>query len=503
MRGHGLSLHHLPMKILMVTPELDPYVKVGGLGDVAGALSKALAARGHDVRCACPLYRSVSRTGKWTRLPNSVGASVGGGSEWGGVWTTNLPDSEARAYFIEHERFFGRDGVYSDSLGSFVDNDHRFIFFCRAALNLCLQLDWIPDVIHCHDWTTGFVPVWLNTTDRSGPLGGCATVFTIHNLEHQGYSHRRALAYAGLPEWLFTPDNVEAYGAVNMMKAGLYHCTKITTVSPTYAREVQGQEHGFGLDHVMRFRAADLIGILNGIDTGQWDPRTDRLLPANYGEKSMAGKAVCKEALQTRLGIEPTPGVPLFGAVARLFPQKGLDLLAHVLPEMIARTQAQFAVLGTGDADVEAAFRRHAEQFAGRVGVVIGFDNSLSHLIQGGCDLFVMPSRSEPCGLTQMYAMRYGTVPVVRSTGGLVDTVEPFDPKTGSGTGFRFDTPDQHSLLDAMQLASATYTGNPKAFAALRRTGMAQDFGWGASADRYVDVYGWSVAARRGVPAPA
>lgn len=492
------------MKILMVTPELDPYVKVGGLADVAGSLSRALATAGHDVRCVCPLYRTVVRHGEWTRLPDSLGTTVGGGSEWAGVWTTLLKGSTARAYFLEHERFFGRDGVYSDPGGlSYPDNDHRFIFAGRAALNLCLQLGWIPDVIHCHDWTAGFVPLWLNTTDRDGPLGGCATVFTVHNLEHQGYSHRRALAYAGLPEWLFSHDNVESLGAVNMMKAGLYHSTKITTVSPTYAREIQGPEHGFGLDHVLRFRAADLIGILNGIDTEQWNPATDPHLPAHFDASSLAGKAECKAALQRELGLDPRPDAPVFGVIARLFRQKGLDLLADIVPEFLAKTPAQFAVLGTGDADVEVAFKHHAFQFPGRVGVLIGFDNRLAHRIEGGADFFVMPSRSEPCGLTQMYAMRYGTVPVVRATGGLVDTVEPVDAEAGAGTGFLFTEATHEALFAAMTGACDLYLGNPAAFAQLRRNGMARDFSWSASASRYHDVYRWSVGARLGVPVTA
>lgn len=490
------------MKILMVAPEIDPFVKVGGLADVAASLSRELASQGHDVRCVCPLYRQVERTGDWTRLPEPIGVllagRIGGGSEWARAWETTLPGSAARVYFLEHDRFFGRDGVYSDATGAFSDNDHRFIFASRAALNLCLQLDWIPDVIHCHDWTAGFVPVWLNTIDRDGALGGCATVFTVHNLEHQGYCHRRALDYAGLPAWLFTPDNVEALGAVNMMKAGLYHSTKITTVSPTYSREIRTPAHGHGLDHVLRFRSADLIGILNGIDTAQWNPETDPFLPARFSEGDLRGKAACKAALQAGLGLDPDPDAPLFGVVSRLFGQKGLDLLADVVPETLASTPAQFAVLGAGDVAIENAFRRHALQFAGRVGVRIGFDERLAHLIQAGADFFLMPSRSEPCGLTQMYAMRYGTLPVARATGGLVDTVEPLDGTGGTGTGFLFDAADQTALLGAMQQACATHQGRPDALGRMRINAMARDFGWKRSAVRYAEVYRWAVDARRG-----
>ena len=484
------------MKILMVSPELDPFVKVGGLGDMVGALAKQLARSGHDVRCVTPLYGCVKRIGTWETLPTPLGADLGSGPEFARVWETVLPGSTARAYFLEHQRFFSRPEVYSGPHGSFDDNDRRFTFFGRAALNLCLQLGWIPDVIHCHDWTCGFVPVWLNTTDRRGPLGPCATVFTIHNLEHQGYCHRLALGYARLPEWLFTPDNVEACGAVNLMKAGLYHSTKITTVSPTYAREIQTPAFGFGLDSVLRYRAGDLIGIINGIDTEAWDPETDPLLPTHFSANDRAGKAACKEALQSELGLEIDPHKPVYGVVSRLFRQKGLDLLVEILPRALTNMQIQFAILGTGDADLETDLRRAAWAFPGRVGLKLGFDNRLAHLIQGGADFFVMPSRSEPCGLTQMYAMRYGTLPVARATGGLVDTVEQYVEGTGVGTGFLFTAPDESAVYDTLGWACATFYDRPDELARLRGNAMARDFSWNSSVDHYADVYGWAVAAR-------
>jgi starch synthase len=484
------------MKILMVTPELDPFVKVGGLGDMVGALAKQLARQGHDVRCVVPLYGSVKRLGRWECREQPLGADLAGGAEFGRVWTTVIPGSEVTTYFIEHERFFARPEVYSTAAGSFPDNDRRFIFFTRAALNLCLQLGWMPDVIHCHDWTCGFVPVWLNTTDRDGPLGRSATVFTIHNLEHQGYCHRNALAYAKLPEWLFTANNVEACGAVNLMKAGLYHSTKITTVSPTYAREIQTPAFGFGLDYVLRFRSGDLIGILNGIDTEAWNPATDPHLPASFDATDIAGKAACKAALQRELGLDVDPRKPVFGVVSRLFRQKGLDLLCEVLPSIVTNMQAQFAILGTGDADLEEDLCHTAIEFPGRVGLKLAFDNRLAHLIQGGSDFFVMPSRTEPCGLTQLYAMRYGTLPVARATGGLVDTIEQYREGTGEGTGFLFDSPDLNAVYHTVGWANATYYDRPDEFAVLRTNAMARDFSWANSADRYAQVYGWASDAR-------
>jgi starch synthase len=486
------------MKILMVSPELDPFVKVGGLGDAVGALAKSLARLGHDVRCVCPLYGLIRRGADWARRPEPLGAELGSAPVFCSVHETTLPRSRARVYFLEHEGFYGRPEIYAGPWGPHADNDRRFTFLSRAALNLCLQLEWIPDVVHCHDWTTGLVPVFLNTTLRDGPLGGCATVFTIHNLEHQGYCHRSLLAYAHLPEWLFTPDNLEACGAVNLMKAGLYHSTKLTTVSPNYAREIQTPAFGFGLDHVLRFRAADLIGIVNGIDDEVWNPATDPLLPANYSGDDLSGKAECKAALQSAFGLESAPEVPVFGVVSRLFHQKGLDLLAEVMPRTVTNMRVQFALLGTGEPALEQAFARFAWAFPGRVGAKLAFDNRLAHLIQGGADCFVMPSRTEPCGLTQLYAMRYGTLPVARATGGLVDTIQQYDERTGTGTGFLFDAADEDALYYALGWACATYYDRPATFNAMRRAAMARDYSWTPSTRRYEDVYRWAVAARRG-----
>jgi starch synthase len=401
-------------------------------------------------------------------------------------------------YLLEHDGFFARPDVYAGPWGSHNDNDLRFAFLSRGALALCQQLAWIPDVVHGHDWTTGLLPVYLNTTLRDTPLGQIASVFTIHNLEHQGYADRRVLDFARLPLGEFRADSVESTGAVNMLKAGLYHATKLTTVSPTYAQEVKTPAGGWGLDHVLRFRAGDLIGILNGIDTSAWNPATDKYLPVNYTSSSLAGKAACKSALQTRLGLKQDPNIIVFGAVARFASQKGLDLLAEALPHILDRMHVQFAILGSGDPGLEHAFRWVAAQFPGRVGVTIGYDNELSHLIQAGSDCFVMPSRSEPCGLTQMYAMRYGTVPLARATGGLVDTVEQYVEGTTKGTGFLFSDATAPALYNTVGWACATYYDRPKEFAHLRLNGMARDFSWKTSAECYVDVYRWAVEQRTG-----
>ena len=484
-----------PLKILFVSPEVEPFVKAGGLGDMVGALPKELAALGHDVRLVCPLYGSVKRVGEWEVIEGALGVEVGPQTRWARTWQTTLPGAKVPVYFIEHEEYFARPEVYSG--GS--DNDLRFVFFARAALAVCEQIGWMPDVIHGHDWTTGLIPVWLNTTLRETAFGRIATVFTIHNLEHQGLSDKRVMPYARLPWSEFNANSLESYGGVNMMKAGLFHATKLTTVSPTYAAEIRTSEYGFGLDHVLRFRAPDLIGILNGVDTVLWDPATDPALPANYTAADLSGKATCKAALQKQLGLKVDAGVPLFGVVARLAPQKGLDLLADALPLIMQRMRVQFALLGSGDGRTEAAFARAVRGFPGLVGAHIGFDAKLARLIQAGSDFFVMPSRSEPCGLTQMYAMRYGTAPIVRATGGLVDTVWNYEPGANVGTGFVFQDATALALYDTIGWATMTYYERPQELDALRRRAMAQDFSWGRSAARYAEVYRWAIEARTGV----
>ncbi len=471
---------------------------------MAGSLPKALAALGHDVRVVFPAYGSLRLDSSWHARPDPLGVDVGPEARWARTWESTLPGSTARVYALEHEEFFARPEVYAGPWGDFPDNDLRFAFLCRAALNLCLQLGWTPDVAHAHDWTTGLLPVLLNTTLRNTPLGRTASVFTIHNLEHQGYADRRIIDFAHLPPGEFRPDSTESVGAVNMMKAGLYHATKLTTVSPTYAEEIKTPAGGHGLDSVLRFRAADLVGIVNGIDAAAWNPAMDKHLPRPYDQRSLVpGKAAAKAALQQRLGLDPDPHIAVFGVVSRFANQKGLDLLAEALSHIVPRMHVQFAILGSGDPGLEQTFRWAAEAFPGRVGVHVGYDNALSHLIQGGSDFFVMPSRAEPCGLTQMYAMRYGTPPVVRSTGGLIDTVAQYAEGKDTGTGFRFSDATAPALYNTVGWACATYYDRPEELHALRLRGMARDFSWNLSAKRYVDLYRWAIAARAGHTPPA
>ncbi|MCU0792841.1 MAG: glycogen synthase GlgA [Opitutaceae bacterium] len=489
-----------PLKILFVSPEVEPFVKVGGLADMVGSLPKALAALGHDVRIILPAYGSLRLDSHWHARPDPLGVDVGTSAHWARTWETVLPGTKVPVYALEHEGLFGRPEVYAGPWGNHPDNDLRFAFLCRGALNLCLQIDWIPDVVHAHDWTTGLLPLLLNTTLRHTPLGRTASVFTIHNLEHQGYCDRRVLDFAHIPPGEFRPDSTESGGAVNMLKAGLYHATKLTTVSPTYAEEIKTPAGGWGLDSVLRFRAADLIGILNGIDPAAWNPAMDKNLPRPYDQRSVTpGKAAAKLSLQRRLGLDEDAHIALFGIVSRFASQKGLDLVAEAMPHILDRMHVQFALLGAGDPGLEQTFRWAAEAFPGRVGVHVGYDNSLSHLIQAGSDFFLMPSRAEPCGLTQMYAMRYGTPPLVRSTGGLIDTVDQYveGATPAVGTGFRFQDATAPALYNTVGWACATYYDRPAELHAMRLRGMDRDFSWNLSAKRYEELYGWAVAARR------
>lgn len=483
-------------RILMVAPEVAPFKKVGGLADVVGALSKALWALGHDVRILMPRYAQMREAENAQPEERPLIVRLGGHEAYGRLWKTHLPDSEVPCYFIEHNQYFGAPGVYVGPTGNEDDNGQRFTFLSRAAIDFCEQNDWIPDVIHCHDWACGLVPVYLNTTEAYRPIGRAASIFTIHNLEHHGWFHRSLLQFSGLPESVFRSDGLESMGELNMLKGGLYHATKITTVSPTYAGEVQTPDGGCGLNALLRFRASDLIGVLNGVDLDEWNPCKDPHLPKPFSVSKMAGKAAAKEALQKAYGLEVNPNVPVFSVVSRLANQKGLDLLAVISDRLMSDMQIQIAVLGTGEPSLEHAFHELTARYPGRFGSYIGFNNELAHLTIGGADCFVMPSRFEPCGLGQMYAMIYGTVPVVRATGGLIDTVDKYVEGKASGTGFVFNHPTPDALYYAIGWACSTYYDRPKEFKKLQLNGMRGEYSWAASARKYEAIYNWASEVR-------
>jgi starch synthase len=471
------------MKILFVTPELAPWSKAGGLGDATVALGKALAALGHDVRAVTPLYGSVPGREQMGTLIESLKVGVGGDPRRAACRVRTLAVSPGfEAWFIEHEDFYGAREIYPAR----EDAGERAVFFGRAGLDACLATSWIPDVVHCHDWTAGLVPVLLNTTLKHTVLGGARTVISIHNLQHQGLHPRRIMAYLGLPEFLWSPQELECLGGVNFLKGGILHAGKVITVSPTYAKEILTPAFGYGLEEVVRRRADSLRGILNGVDRDEWDPATDKYLAKAFSAAKPAGKAECKSALLRELGL-PDDDLPLVGVISRLWDQKGLDLAVGVLPRFLREQKLRFVLLGSGDAALENEFRRLATDFPRLCAVRIGYDNSLSHRIEAGSDFFLMPSRFEPCGLNQMYSMAYGTLPIVRATGGLADTVSGWDGKE-SGTGIVFEHADQGGITWALERALALYA-QPKSLKALRKQAMKQDFSWAKAAEEHVAVY--------------
>lgn len=486
-----------PLKILMVAPELAPLIKVGGLADVVGALSKALAAKGHDVRIFIPKYAGLRHSETEHPFDQPLVVHLGGHQAYAQVWEMPLPGSAATCYLLEYNAFYDRASVYLGPSGDDKDNGRRFTLLSRAAIDFCYQLNWMPDVVHCHDWTTGLLPVYLNTTEREAPMGRAASLMTLHNMQHQGWFAPDLLAYSGLPNSVYRADGLESTGELNMLKGGIYHATKITTVSPTYAREIQEPEGGCGLQDLLRFRSGDLIGVTNGVDYSEWDPATDALIPQNYSHKDMSGKAACKVALQEAFGLELDASIPVFSVVSRLVDQKGLDLLAAIGDRLMESMRIQIAVLGTGEPVLEHLFRSLAERHAGRFAAHIGFDNKLAHLSPAGADFLIMPSRFEPCGLSQLYAMIYGALPIVRATGGLIDTVEPYLEGIGTGTGFPFKDATPNALFDTIGWACATYYDRPHEFARLQENGMRRNYAWDESASKYEQIYDWAVEARR------
>jgi starch synthase len=487
-----------PLKILMVASECTPFAKTGGLGDAVAGLAKSLHALGHDVRVCVPLYKLIDRSRYAIQFERSCCVHMGNREEnWVGVHTAPL-DGGVKTWFIEHERFFGRPGVYDDNNREYGDNAFRFGLLSKAAMQVCKDSGWIPDVIHAHDWMTAVVAALLKTWDRvMSPLSETASVLTIHNIGYQGVYHASAMNYLGVGWEHFTANKFEDHGKMNLLKAGIHFADAITTVSPTHAREILTPAGGMGLAPQMNARASDFCGILNGCDYEHWNPAADKFIPARYTPGDLTGKMVCKSALQQRFGLEQNPNAVILGAVSRFAPQKGFGMFCDALPRLMDSTPVQVAVLGSGDGRTEGFFNWLANTRRGRAGVHIGFHNELSHLIFAGADIFVMPSHYEPCGLSQMYALKYGTLPLVRATGGLDDTVQNYDPKTGGGTGFKFWDATTPALYNTIRWAVGAWQDCPPHMAKLQQQAMAQDFSWEKSALKYVEVFRRAMATRR------
>lgn len=485
---------YTPQKVLFVAAECAPFAKTGGLGDVVGALPKALRRRGADVRVVIPLYRGI----RWPDLETldwPLAVPVAGERRVGAVRLGRLPRSDVPVYFLEHRHYFDRPDIYGRP--GYADNIERFTFLSRAALELCVALGWTPDLVHAHDWHTALVPVYLNTVMWGTPLYRVPSVFTIHNLSHQGVSGADELPTTGLGWEHFHSLELEHFGSLNLMKAALYRSTFLSTVSPTYAREIQTPVFGFGLDGVLRARSADLVGVLNGIDDEEWNPATDRHLPRGFDLEDLAGKDACKAALQRETGLPVVADVPVFGFVGRLTDQKGIDVLAAILDGLMA-LPLQLVVLGTGEPGLERELESVAASHPDRFRAFIRFDDSFAHRIEAGADFFLMPSRFEPCGLNQLYSLRYGTLPIVRATGGLADTVVNYDEASGRGTGFVLHDLDPRSLYATIGWALSTWFDRRPHIELMRRQAMAQDFSWVRSADAYLDLYAAALSRPRG-----
>ncbi|MBW1917622.1 MAG: glycogen synthase GlgA [Deltaproteobacteria bacterium] len=476
------------LTVLFVTPEAVPFAKTGGLADVAGTLPLALQRQGLKLQVVMPLYGMIKQ-GKHSLslVAENLKAILGQNLLEFNLFTAD--SGGVPFYFVERDEFYERSQLYGTSRGDYFDNLERYTFLARSVLPICLALNLKPDIIHCHDWQSALVPVYLKT-DWSWlePVADSASVFTIHNLAYQGLFDRAKFPLLGLNWSLFSMDGLEYYDRINFLKGGIVYADTITTVSRQYSQEIQTPEFGYGLEGVLQSRAEVLTGIVNGVDYRDWDPATDPLLVANYDPSNLAGKAKNKKALMEKFSLEAKlAAAPLLGMISRLADQKGFDLVAEVLPQLMAQ-EVTLVILGTGEEKYHQLLTQEARKYPGKLGVKIAYDNALAHLIEAGADMFLMPSRYEPCGLNQIYSMKYGTIPVVRATGGLVDTVEPVDPTKGTGTGFRFKEYEPEAFLAALRQALRAYQ-NKSLWTKLMHNAMAQDFSWESSAKAYIELY--------------
>jgi len=479
------------VRILFVASEGLPFSKTGGLADVVEALPKALVAQGHEVAVVLPRYRgtkpsAVVMPSLTIPMANRLRfPAVMDGTQISGV----------RYFFVDDPAYFDRDGIYGSTSGDFPDNAERYSEFCRAAIEIVKHV-WPAGVIHCHDWQTALVPVLLRTSYGDDPLvKDIPVVFTIHNMGYHGLFKPDVLERAGIPLAVYHPASMEFYGNVNFLKGGLIYSDYLTTVSRRYALEIQTTEYGYGLDGVVRSRADRMVGILNGVDYSAWSPDRDKFIPMKYSPKDMSGKHVCKQALLELYGIAPEHAArPVIGIVSRFADQKGFDLIAEKALELM-REDVSLVVLGSGERKYEELFQAMANTFPGRVGVKIAYDNEIAHKIEAGADMFLMPSRYEPCGLNQIYSLKYGTVPIVRATGGLDDTVEPFDLEHGTGTGFKFAEYSGAAMMYAIRQALHHCT-DERIWRRIQLNGMAKDFSWKGPAAEYAKVYEAAMALR-------
>lgn len=483
------------LNLLFISSEVDPFAKTGGLADVSGALPKAIKSLDHEIRVIMPRYGSINeRKGKLHEMMRLKDFNIPVGSK---TFHANVKSSfltsdhhKVQIYFLDNPTLFGRSGLYvhPDTKKDYSDNDERFIFFSRGVLEVLKKLGWQPDVIHCNEWQTGLVPAYLKTLYKDDPFyRDTRTVFTIHNMAYQGIFPKSTFPKTLLPAELFTETGVESSGNVNFLKSGLVYADAITTVSERYAQEIASSpEFGCGLEGIVQRRKNDVMGILNGIDYTIWDPSIDEYLPSRYDFRTIDLKVENKKALTSRLGLPFGERTPVIGIISRLADQKGFDLIGEILEDLM-KLDLQLVILGTGEKRYHDLFEKAHRKYPQKVGISLTFNEELAHLIEGGSDMFLMPSRYEPCGLNQMYSLRYGTVPIVRATGGLDDTIEDVD-HSGNETGFKFKSYNSGELLKTIQRALHAYR-DQQTWRRLIKNGMSRNFSWETSAKKYIQLY--------------
>jgi starch synthase len=483
------------MHIVFAASECVPFSKTGGLADVVGALPRALASLGHQVTVYVPRHRQTKLSDAQT-VVRSITVPFDDRYRFCSV-VTNGSHSSVGFCFVEYPPFFDRDGLYGTPSGDYPDNAERFALFSRAVLEGSKILG-VPDVFHCHDWQSALIPILLRTQYAEDPaFRDVATVFTIHNMGYQGLFPPDTLPLLTLPWDLFTISKMEFFGNVNFLKGALVYSDFVTTVSRKYSQEIQTAEFGFGLEGVLRDRSATVTGILNGVDYDEWSPQNDKFIAAKYSPQDLSGKIQCKQDLLNAFGVaNPNLRLPIIGIVSRFAAQKGFDLISQVM-DRLAREEMVVVALGAGDKPYEEMFLRLNRQFPNKIAVKVAYDNALAHKIEAGSDMFLMPSRYEPCGLNQIYSLKYGTVPIVRATGGLDDTIEPWDPRAGTGAGFKFSEYSGEALLATVKQALHAFR-DQASWQQLMRNGMNKDFSWNASAKEYVRVYERARQSRSG-----
>ncbi len=481
------------MKVVYLSSEVVPFTKTGGLADIAGAIPKSLQNLGVEIAVITPLYGVIKEAGySITKTDIQFEVKIGDRLKPGCVYKGFLPDTKIPVYFLDNEQYYGRMGLYNypGTTNDFEDNCERFIFFAQGALEVIEKLKLCPDIVHCNDWQTGLVPVYLKTRYAGKACyARTKTIMTIHNITYQGVFWHWDMNLAGLDWSLFNWKQLEFYGKMNFLKGGIVFSDVITTVSETYAKEIQTAEYGAGLDGVLRDKADNLYGIINGVDYETWNPETDEYIVANYSAKKLSGKQLCKKALQRKYGL-PEKNVPVIGMITRLIDQKGLDLIADKFHDLM-KTDSQFILQGTGEQRYHELFRAYAKKFPSKVAAKLSFDEQGAHEIEAGADMFLMPSRFEPCGLNQLYSLKYGAVPIVRSTGGLADTITDARLQpilNGNANGFSFKEYNADVMLDTVMNAIDLFKNKSK-WTHLMRNGMTQDWSWEKSAKKYYELY--------------